>query len=70
MSSHCEVARDPQCSSDSGLCASEPICKPDLVYSNPCEIGTPLAHNITGEIMFCNEQYDDEGNQRVSFFSY
>jgi hypothetical protein len=55
MGSHCEVATDPKCTSGSGLCASEPVCKPNLVYSNPCDIGTPLADNVTGEVMFCNE---------------
>ena len=52
---HCEVARDPSCLSDSGLCLSEPVCKPDIVYSNPCEVGSPLVHNVTNEILFCNE---------------
>lgn len=53
MGSHCEVAKDPNCNSGSSLCYSEPVCKPDLVYSNPCDIGTPLADNITGEIFYC-----------------
>nr|XP_040220974.2 uncharacterized protein LOC120948565 [Anopheles coluzzii] len=52
--SHCEVAKDPKCEAYSGLCSSEPVCKPDLVYSNPCEIGTPLADNVTGELLFCH----------------
>ncbi|XP_065072539.1 uncharacterized protein LOC135696926 [Ochlerotatus camptorhynchus] len=53
--SHCEVAKDPKCASFSGLCSSEPICKPDLVYSNPCEMGTPLADNATGELLYCHQ---------------
>ncbi|XP_058812008.1 uncharacterized protein LOC131676744 [Topomyia yanbarensis] len=52
--SHCEVAKDPKCTSFSGLCSSEPVCKPDLVYSNPCEMGTPLADNVTGELLYCH----------------
>lgn len=52
--SHCEVAKDPSCASFSGLCSSEPVCKPDLVYSNPCELGTPLADNVTGELAYCH----------------
>lgn len=55
MGSHCEVARDSECISGSSLCASEPICKPDLVYSNPCDIGTPLADNTTGEVFYCQQ---------------
>lgn len=51
--SHCEVAKDPECQSGSALCASEPVCKPDLVYSNPCEVGTPLVHNVSGQVLFC-----------------
>lgn len=53
MSSHCEVARDVGCTSGSALCASIPVCKPDLVYSNPCEIDSPLTDNITGEVFYC-----------------
>ena len=53
MGSQCEVASDPLCKSGSSLCASWPICKPPLAYSNPCEVGTPLADNVTNEIMFC-----------------
>ncbi|XP_062534773.1 uncharacterized protein LOC134203947 [Armigeres subalbatus] len=52
--SHCDVAKDPKCASYSGLCSSEPVCKPDLVYSNPCEMGTPLADNTTGELLYCH----------------
>lgn len=51
--SHCEVAKDPQCRSSSALCASEPVCKPDLVYTNPCDEGIPLASNKTGEVFYC-----------------
>lgn len=70
--SHCEVATDPMCVSGSALCSSWPVCKPDLVYSNPCEIESPLQDNITGEVLYCNEEerqsralepilfYDDE----------
>ena len=54
MGSQCEVASDPLCKSGSSLCASWPICKPTLAYSNPCEVGTPLADNVTNEIMFCH----------------
>lgn len=54
IGSHCEVAKDPECRSGSVLCVSEPVCKPDLVYSNPCEIGTPLVDNITSEVMYCH----------------
>lgn len=36
LGSKCVVAKDPQCISNSGLCQSEPICQPDLLYSNPC----------------------------------
>lgn len=53
MGSHCEVARDLECSSASALCASEPVCKPDLAYTNPCEVGTPLSSNKTGEVFYC-----------------
>lgn len=53
MGSHCEVAKDPLCSSGSTLCSSIPVCKPDLVYSNPCDIGTPLSDNVTGEVYYC-----------------
>lgn len=51
---HCEVASDPECRSGSALCASEPVCKPDLVYTNPCDVGTPLASNKTGEVFYCS----------------
>lgn len=53
--SHCEVAVDPDCSFDSSLCASEPVCKPNLVYSNPCDYGVPLADNVTAELVYCHK---------------
>lgn len=53
---HCEVAKDAKCTSGSSLCAAEPVCKPDIVYSNPCEIGTPLADNATDEVIYCSNQ--------------
>lgn len=53
--SHCEVARDERCESASTLCASEPVCKPDLVYTNPCADGVPLASNRTGEVQYCRQ---------------
>lgn len=62
IGSHCEVARDPECISGSALCASEPVCKPDLVYTNPCEVGTPLASNKSGEVFYCNR-----GNPKKKF---
>lgn len=61
LQSHCEVAKDPKCLSDSGLCLSEPVCKPDIVYSNPCDNGTPLTSNFTDEVLFCHE-----GNQFIN----
>lgn len=51
----CVVAKDPECLSGSGLCDSEPICKPNVLYSNPCRIGTPLTSNATDEVLFCEE---------------
>lgn len=54
VGAHCEVASDPECRSGSALCASEPVCKPDLVYTNPCDVGTPLASNKTGEVFYCS----------------
>lgn len=51
--SHCEVATDAGCRSGSRLCASEPVCKPDLVYSNPCATGVPLASNETAGVFYC-----------------
>uniref|UniRef100_A0A182INC5 Thyroglobulin type-1 domain-containing protein n=1 Tax=Anopheles atroparvus TaxID=41427 RepID=A0A182INC5_ANOAO len=67
--SHCEVAKDPKCEAYSGLCSSEPVCKPDLVYSNPCEIGTPLADNSTGELLFCHmDRPKSREYQSRSFF--
>lgn len=54
MGAHCEVAVDPECY-DSSLCSSEPVCKPNLVYSNPCEIGVPLADNGTSELLYCHQ---------------
>ncbi|XP_050082531.1 uncharacterized protein LOC126569475 [Anopheles aquasalis] len=67
--SHCEVAKDPKCEGYSGLCSSEPVCKPDLVYSNPCEIGTPLADNVTGELLFCHmDRPKSREYQSRSFF--
>jgi hypothetical protein len=36
LGSKCVIAKDPKCTSGSGLCQSEPICQPDLLYSNPC----------------------------------
>lgn len=69
MGSHCEVARDSECISGSSLCASEPICKPDLVYSNPCDIGTPLADNSTGEVFYCHQETAQSSEfQSKSFF--
>lgn len=51
----CVVAKDPKCLSGGGLCQSEPICKPNIIYSNPCSQGTPLTSNATDEVMFCHE---------------
>lgn len=53
MGNRCEVAKDPECVSGSSLCASEPVCKPDVAYSNPCDIGTPFSDNSTGEVFYC-----------------
>lgn len=53
VGSQCEVATDPLCKSGSSLCASWPVCKPSLAYSNPCEVGTPLSDNVTNEIIYC-----------------
>ncbi|XP_055616129.1 uncharacterized protein LOC129762150 isoform X2 [Toxorhynchites rutilus septentrionalis] len=67
--SHCEVAKDPKCASFSGLCSSEPICKLDLVYSNPCELGTPLADNATDELLYCHlDRPKSREYQSRSFF--
>lgn len=60
--SSCVVAKDPKCLSGSGLCQSDPICKPNIVYSNPCEHGTPLTSNTTDEVLFCQE-----GKLRIFF---
>lgn len=51
---HCEVARDTKCSMDSALCATEPVCKPNIIYSNPCDVGTPLVNNVTEEVHYCS----------------
>lgn len=51
----CVVAKDPECLSGSGLCDSDPICKPNVLYSNPCKVGTPLTSNTTDEVLFCEE---------------
>lgn len=66
------MAKDPQCTSGSSLCASEPICKPDIVYSNPCDIGTPLSDNITSEVFYCRQEEmitGHEDNQARTFFN-
>ncbi len=72
MGTHCEVAKDPECRSQSALCASLPVCKPNFAYTNPCEIGVPLTDNSTGEVMNCrqDESIDPEGRHYMarSFF--
>uniref|UniRef100_W8AHA0 Papilin n=2 Tax=Ceratitis capitata TaxID=7213 RepID=W8AHA0_CERCA len=68
IGSHCEVATDPLCESGSALCASWPVCKPDLVYSNPCDVGAPLADNNTGEVMYCFEERQSRAFQPTAFF--
>ncbi|XP_037953081.1 uncharacterized protein LOC119683469 [Teleopsis dalmanni] len=68
MGSHCEVATDPLCQSGSALCASWPVCKPDLAYTNPCEIGTPLSDNATGEVMYCFDERQSRTFQPAAFF--
>lgn len=50
------MASDPLCESGSSLCASWPVCKPDLAYSNPCDVGTPLSDPGSGEVMYCFEE--------------
>lgn len=65
---HCEVARDPQCTSGSSLCASEPICKPDIAISNPCEIGTPMVNNVTSEVVFCRLENTNSRGQARAYF--
>ncbi|EDW80868.1 uncharacterized protein Dwil_GK11329 [Drosophila willistoni] len=69
IGSHCEVATDPLCESGSSLCASWPVCKPDLAYSNPCDVGTPLSDTATGEVMYCFEdQRQGRSFQPTAFF--
>uniref|UniRef100_A0A1I8PSF0 Thyroglobulin type-1 domain-containing protein n=1 Tax=Stomoxys calcitrans TaxID=35570 RepID=A0A1I8PSF0_STOCA len=68
IGSQCEVATDPMCKSGSALCASWPICKPTLAYSNPCAVGTPLVDNVTSEVMFCHKERQDYGREIQSFF--
>lgn len=70
MASHCEVANDPLCPSGSSLCASWPVCKPDLVYSNPCEIGTPLSDNRTGEVFYCFEEEEERQSRDFKVMSF
>uniref|UniRef100_A0A1B0A3R5 Thyroglobulin type-1 domain-containing protein n=1 Tax=Glossina pallidipes TaxID=7398 RepID=A0A1B0A3R5_GLOPL len=67
---HCEVAIDRLCESGSSLCASWPICKPDLLYTNPCEVGTPLTDSETNEILYCTEHTETQltGRQVKSFY--
>jgi len=62
------VATDPLCESGSSLCASWPVCKPDLVYSNPCDVGTPLSDAATGEVMYCFEDRQGRSFQPTAFF--
>lgn len=68
IGSHCEVATDPLCESGSSLCASWPVCKPDLVYSNPCDIGTPLSDTVSGEVLYCFNERQARGFQPTAFF--
>ncbi|XP_017874547.1 PREDICTED: uncharacterized protein LOC108621630 [Drosophila arizonae] len=68
LGSHCEVATDPLCESGSSLCASWPVCKPDLAYSNPCDIGTPLTDPASGEVMYCFEERQARSFQPTAFF--
>ncbi|ALC45954.1 CG5639, partial [Drosophila busckii] len=73
IGSHCEVATDPACESSSGssaLCASWPICKPDLAYSNPCTVGTPLTDAASAELMYCFEEQERQARsfQPRAFF--
>ncbi|XP_055903393.1 uncharacterized protein LOC129939416 isoform X2 [Eupeodes corollae] len=66
--SHCEVATDPLCESGSALCSSWPVCKPDFVYSNPCEVDSPLQDNVTGEIFYCSEERQSRALEPVLFY--
>ncbi|KAM8703394.1 hypothetical protein ACLKA7_008074 [Drosophila subpalustris] len=68
IGSHCEVATDPLCESGSSLCASWPVCKPDLAYSNPCDIGTPLSDAASGEVMYCFDERQARSFQPTAFF--
>ncbi|XP_001993789.3 uncharacterized protein LOC6567649 [Drosophila grimshawi] len=68
LGSHCEVATDPLCESGSSLCASWPVCKPDLAYSNPCDVGTPLSDTVSGEVMYCFEERQARSFQPTAFF--
>ncbi|XP_037809607.1 uncharacterized protein LOC119602262 isoform X1 [Lucilia sericata] len=68
VGSQCEVATDPLCKSGSSLCASWPVCKPSMAYSNPCEVGTPLSDNTTNEIMYCYNERQSYGREIKSFF--
>ncbi|KAH8360251.1 hypothetical protein KR093_011467 [Drosophila rubida] len=68
IGSHCEVATDPLCESGSSLCSSWPVCKPDLAYSNPCDVGTPLSDTVTGEVMYCFEERQARSFQPTAFF--
>ncbi|GBP03548.1 Thyroglobulin [Eumeta japonica] len=68
IGSKCEVATDPLCKSGSSLCASWPVCKPIMAYSNPCEIGTPLADNNTNELVYCLDERQSYGREIKSFF--
>ncbi|XP_026479237.1 LOW QUALITY PROTEIN: multiple epidermal growth factor-like domains protein 6 [Ctenocephalides felis] len=54
----CTVARDASCEMGGGerLCESVPVCRPDVLYSNPCTNGAPLTLQNSTQPVHCDEE--------------
>lgn len=67
---HCEVIKNANCSLGPTLCSSEPICKPNIVYSNPCNYGTPLVNESSDGTVYCkNKRLRNRKFQDRAFFN-
>ncbi|KAF5273134.1 hypothetical protein FQA39_LY07624 [Lamprigera yunnana] len=56
----CVVVRESTCSDF--LCPTLPVCRPKIVYVNPCKDGTPLTDDLSGVPISCGLR-TEEGNQ-------
>lgn len=57
LEEECIAVKDSSCTDF--LCATVPVCRPKVLYNNPCEVGTPLTDTITESPITCSLKVGD-----------